>query len=228
MLTIDNLIAGYDKDTVLDELTLHLQPSCVHGLVGLNGSGKTTLFQCLYGFLSPQKGSINWNGQALQRKDLAMLPTQNYFYTNLTGREYLRLFPTNNGEFSVEAWQELFQLPLDELAENYSTGMKKKLAILGVLKRNKNLLLLDEPFNGIDLETSRVIQVLLRKLKEKGKTILITSHILETLTSTCDFIHHLKDKTVKRSYTPDEIKELNLDVFQELEDRVEGLIDRAM
>jgi ABC-2 type transport system ATP-binding protein len=209
-------------------LNLTIEPDQIHGLVGLNGSGKTTLFNSIYGFIKSRKGSICWNEQPLLRGDVAFLETQNYFYSNITGREYLQLFTTENSSFDLEIWQNLFKLPLDDLIENYSTGMKKKLAILGVLKLDKPIILLDEPFNGIDIETGRIIKVLLEKLKQRNKTIIVSSHILETLTNTCDYIHYLENKKIKATYDKGSLKNIEQDIFKELEKRTSELIDKAI
>ncbi len=228
MLTINQLSVAYGKVPVLENLDLHLEPNRIHGIVGLNGSGKTTLFNAISGLVKQNRGSIAWNGKPVSRKDIALLETQNYFYSNITGREHLRLFPSNAGTFNLEIWEDLFRLPLDELIDNYSTGMKKKLALLGILKLNKPVLLLDEPFNGLDLEAGRVIKVLLQKLKERNKTVIVSSHILETLTNSCDFVHHLENRKIKKTYGKDELAALERDLFREMEDRVDGLIEKAL
>lgn len=228
MLIIKELVVVYTKVTVLDNLNLTIEPNQIHGLVGLNGSGKTTLFNTIYGFVKSRKGSIYWNEQPLLRRDVAFLETQNYFYSNITGREYLQLFSTENSSFNLEIWQNLFKLPLDDLIDNYSTGMKKKLAIIGVLKLDKPILLLDEPFNGIDIETSRIIKVLLEKLKQRNKTIIVSSHILETLTNTCDYIHYLENNKIKTTYDKGSLQNIDQDIFKELEKRTSELIDNAI
>lgn len=227
MFTINDLSFAYGKNLVLNNLSLNIDAGQVHGIVGLNGSGKTTLFNLTYGLLKPKTGSINWNDGILHRKQISFLETKNYFYSNITGREHLQLFSTDN-KFKIDIWQDLFKLPLDELIENYSTGMKKKLAILSVLKLNKPILLLDEPFNEIDLETSRIIMILLEKLKEKGKTILVSSHILETLTNTCDFIHHLENKGINKSYKKPEFVSLEQNIFRDFENEAKQKIDKAL
>jgi len=227
MLTIKDLTVSYGAAPVLKSLELFLEEGRIHGLVGLNGSGKTTLFHTLYGLKKADTGKITRNGAPLSRKKTALLETQNYFYAAITGREYLRLFRAP-GRFDLETWRELFRLPLDELIENYSTGMKKKLAFTGMLKLDKEILLMDEPFNGVDLETGRIIGMVLRRLREKGKTILITSHVLETLTGLCDYIHFLDRGIVRKTYIPEEMPGLEKDLFSELEDKLREQVDNAL
>jgi ABC-2 type transport system ATP-binding protein len=228
MLTVNSLTVSYGKTTVLDNLNLEAEEGMIHGLAGINGSGKTTLFHTIYGFIKPDTGSIQLNGQPLSRKKIALLETQNYFYSNIKGKEYLNLFPNPGGTFSIEPWQELFRLPLDDLIEDYSTGMKKKLALTGILKLDKPILLLDEPFNGIDMEAVRIIQLLLVRLKEKGKTIIITSHILETLTSICDHIHILENKNITRNYRKSDFEKISQYLFGEMEEQLRNKINLGL
>jgi ABC-2 type transport system ATP-binding protein len=204
MFTIENLQVGYKKaEPVLKGLNLSIETGKVHGFVGLNGSGKTTLLNTLYGFITPETGQIFYNGHPLKRKDIAYLEAENYFYPYMTGREYLSLFPQGNTTFDVAYWQHLFSLPLDEITENYSTGMRKKLALIAVLKQDKPILILDEPFNGLDLESSFLLTALLEQLQSKETTILITSHIYESLTNCCHYIHYLSNGIINQSCSKD-------------------------
>jgi ABC-2 type transport system ATP-binding protein len=201
MLTIENLTVGYKKEVnVLKGLSLSMGTGKIHGFAGLNGSGKTTLLNTLYGFITPSAGHIAYKNQPLKRKDIAYLEAENYFYPYMTGREYLSLFPEGKVTFDIDRWQQLFSLPLDEITENYSTGMRKKLALLAVLKQDKPVLILDEPFNGLDLESSFLLTTILEQLQSKGTTLLITSHIYESLTGCCHYIHYLTDGLIKHSY----------------------------
>jgi ABC-2 type transport system ATP-binding protein len=201
MLTIENLTVGYKKEApVLKGLSLSMETGKVHGFVGLNGAGKTTLLNTIYGFVVPSAGQIAYDAQPLQRRDIAYLEAENYFYPYMTGREYLSLFPEGKTVFDIAHWQQLFALPPDEITENYSTGMRKKLALLAVLKQDKPILILDEPFNGLDLEGSFLLTTILEQLQNKGTTLIITSHIYESLTGCCNYIHYLSDGIIKHSY----------------------------
>jgi ABC-2 type transport system ATP-binding protein len=197
MITINSLTVSYGAVTVLRNLSLDLSLGQIHGIVGLNGSGKTTLLNALFGLKNNDTGQIYYLGNKLSRKQVSYLVTDNYFYPNITGNEYLALF--NNQKFQAENWNTLFGLPLNQLIDNYSTGMKKKLALMGIFKQDKPILLLDEPFNGLDMETTRIIGSILLKLKELGKTVLVTSHVLSTLTHSCDQIHYLETGAIKSS-----------------------------
>jgi len=201
MFTIQNLHVSYHKGKeILKGVNLTMEPGKTHGFVGLNGAGKTTLLNTIYAFIKPEEGSVSLNGQSLRRQDLAYLEAENFFYTYMTGREYLNLFPAGASGFSMEGWEKLFSLPLDDITESYSTGMKKRLALLAVIKQDRPVLILDEPFNGLDLEGTHLLSMILLRLHERGKTILITSHIYETLTGCCDYIHYLNSGLIQESY----------------------------
>ena len=227
MISIKDLSFSYKKNQhIIKDLSLELKDSYIHGVVGLNGSGKTTLLNTIFGVLKPSEGEITYDGKIISKKDISFLPTENFFYSNITGQEYLSIF--KNNDFKTETWNNLFQLPLDDTIDTYSTGMKKKLALMGILKINKSIMILDEPFNGLDIETSRIIRSILLKLKDKGKTIMITSHIMETLTNMCDSIHYLEGGRIKHSKEKKDFKEFEEEIFSSIENKNKGLIDELV
>jgi ABC-2 type transport system ATP-binding protein len=216
MISIHNLHIAYNEQTVLKDLNATFASGQVHGIVGLNGTGKTTLLNTLFGFHKPTSGKILYQGKQLSKKHVAYLETTNYFYSNITGQEYLQLFAKEKATY--KAWNESFQLPLNELIEGYSTGIKKKLALMGVLLQDKPVLLLDEPFNGLDLESIWLVKHMLAQIKQ-SKTILLTSHILETLTSTCDYIYKLGNKTITHTYSREQFGLLQEQLYLELDEK---------
>jgi ABC-2 type transport system ATP-binding protein len=224
MLTIDNLTFAYEKDLILENLCLNLEPAKIHGIVGLNGSGKTTLLNCIFGSLLRQTGKIEFNGSDLTKKHIGYLETVNYFYPKITGGEYLRLFKTKNRNFNIEKWNDFFVLPLNREVEEYSTGMKKKLAFTAVLCLDKPFMILDEPFNGLDLETNQLLKRILLILKENGKTILLTSHILEVLVSVSDTISYLNNKKIEFTITHESYGELEHRIFSVHQDKTDGIL----
>ena len=201
MLTIDNLSVSYGTHTVLSQLDLSLERGGIHGIVGFNGAGKTTLLNAIYG-IPVQRDCIRFDGMPLSRRDIAYLETESFFYSRITGRDYLKLFQARSGGFDFETLCSVFSLPLDHFVDSYSTGMKKKLALTGILSLDRKVLLLDEPFNGLDLESVSVLQLALRKLRAAGKLVVVTSHILESLSPLCDAIHLLQDGRIYKSYHP--------------------------
>ena len=215
MITISNLTISYNGKKVIDDLNLSIEEGFIHGIVGLNGAGKTTLLNTLFGLKKADAGTMLFDNQKLNKKAVAYLVTENFFYSNITGREYLNLF--KNDAFKTEEWNRLFGLPLDRIIDGYSTGMKKKLALLGILKQDKSLMILDEPFNGLDIETNRIIRMILLRLKEKNKTIIVTSHIIETLTNLCDFIHYLEGGVIKFTRDKSGFSEFEQEVFAKIE-----------
>ena len=210
MISIKDLTVSYQKGVnVLDSLDLLLNDNTINGIVGLNGVGKTTLFNSIFGLIRKDKGEVLFDGQKLTKKEIAYLPAENFFYSFITGREYLSLFDQSD----IDKWNGLFKLPLDKTIDDYSTGMKKKLALLGVIRQNKPIIMLDEPFNGLDIETSHLLKLILLRLKEAGKTLIISSHILESLTSVCDCIHYLESGKVRFSRDKERFDELEKDIF---------------
>ena len=223
MITIKNLDISYLKNKkVIDSLNLTMEENTINGIVGLNGTGKTTLLNAIYGLKKPDSGTITLKEAALTKREIAYLVTENFFYSNITGREYLSLF--KNKQFNDDKWNELFLLPLNQIIDGYSSGMKKKLAIIGILKQDKPIIILDEPFNGLDIETSRIIRSILLRLKKRGKTIIITSHIIETLTNLCDYIHYLENGKIKYGREKKEFAEFEKEIFKTIETKNENLI----
>jgi len=226
MISIKELNLSYGDLKVIQSLDLSIEENRIHGIVGLNGAGKTTLLNAIYGLKKIESGTITQNGAKITKKDVSFLPTENFFYSNITGKEYLSLF--KNPGFETQKWNKLFSLPLEQIIDSYSTGMKKKLAIMAVLKQDKTIMILDEPFNGIDLETSRIVRSVLLRLKEKGETIIVTSHIIETLTNLCDQIHYLEDGKILFTKEKSEFSEFERELFQSIEKKNSTLISDLM
>ncbi len=220
MLKINQLQVSYTSHLVLDDLQLDFHEGEIHGILGMNGSGKTTFFNSVYGRLKRSNGTIEFRGKELEQGAVAYLETEDFFYSFMKGREYLNLLFKNADNTLIDEWNELFQLPLNEFVDNYSTGMKKKLSFLGCIALDRPILILDEPFNGIDLESSEVLYQILSKLKTKSKTILLSSHILHSLTSICDRISYLDQKKIQYTYPQNE--------FPVLEDKLKELIHQKI
>jgi ABC-2 type transport system ATP-binding protein len=176
-------------------------------LVGENGSGKTTLFRCITG-LEKYKGEIS--SDVIKLKDsLGVLFTDPFFFSKITGKEYIQLLSNARGETLQDIEEKnIFDLPLNEFASNYSTGMKKKLALLAILLQENQYYILDEPFNGIDIQSNIIVTEIIHKLRDLGKTILMSSHIFSTLYDTCDEIYLLDNGSIIKRVFKEDFKKL--------------------
>ena len=228
MISIKDLSVKFNDTQILNNINIDFVKRNVHGIVGLNGAGKTTFFNVLAKTLRPDTGVVKQNNVVLTIKDTAYLETVNFFYSRITGAEYLKIFKQTNSDFSLTILQDYFKLPLDELVENYSTGMKKKLALLGVLKQDKPVFILDEPFNGLDLETNKILEIIITTLKQKDKTVFVSSHIIEPLLTTCDTIHLLEKGTFVKSFDKNDFDKIDDELFSKLKNEAKQIIATAL
>ncbi|MFN9327287.1 MAG: ATP-binding cassette domain-containing protein [Flavobacteriales bacterium] len=223
MITITDLRCAYGERTVLDIPNCTFAPG-VHGLVGLNGAGKSTLLNALYGFGRNSEARVQWKGEDMNHRNTAFQEAENYFHPGITGREYLELFMSGKGASDVHVLNDLLEVPLDALITPYSTGMKRKLALLGALCLGRDVLLLDEPMNGLDLASVRVLEAIIRRLAERGRTVLITSHVLGPLVTLCDRIHLLQHGRFERVFERCDTAGLEEALFAELDERTAQLM----
>ncbi len=228
MINVQGLSVSFNHHEVLKNITIGFEKGLVHGIVGLNGAGKTTFFNVLAKMLKPDSGELKQSESTLEIKDTAYLETNNFFFSRITGNEYLKIFKQTNTEFNLTALQEYFKLPLDELIENYSTGMKKKLALLAVLKQNKPVFILDEPFNGLDLETNKILEIIILSLRQQQKTVFVSSHIIDPLLTTCDKIHLLENGCFIKTYLKTDFLKIEEDLFGKLKSEATMSISKAI
>lgn len=211
MIVVQNLSKKYGTKEVLKNINIQFDRGKVYGIVGENGAGKTTLFRCIAD-LEDYEGEINSNSASIKNQ-LGLLLTEPFFFQKITGKEYIQLL-CNARNIKISDIQErnIFDLPLGQYASSYSTGMKKKLALTAILLQNNDYFILDEPFNGVDIQSNIMITEIIHKLKSLGKTIIISSHIFSTLSDTCDEIHVLSNgnfiKSVQKEDFPDLEKEM--------------------
>lgn len=215
MIQVYKLSKNYGRLEVLKSLEMKLMEGKAYGIVGENGSGKTTLFRCLTG-LENYVGQID-SPYDILKNHIGFLETNPYFLTRVTAREHLQLF-CNARNIRIHDFEEknIFDLPLNQYAETYSTGMKKKLAITGLLIQNNDILILDEPFNGVDIHSNMMILEMIKKWKAAGKTLLISSHIFSTLVESCDEIHLMSEGRFTQQFERHE--------FHQLEEQMRGFI----
>jgi ABC-2 type transport system ATP-binding protein len=227
MLEILNLRKAFGSHVVLHEVNLALRPGTIHGLVGANGAGKTTLINCLYGLEKDYTGTIRNAAGRPVRERTGLLPYEPYFYPRLTGREYLEFCLQARGRPIADftGWNQLLELPLDQFADEYSAGMRKKLALLALLVQHFDYLILDEPFNGLDLEANLLLKEILKRLRDRGTGILLTSHILGALTETSDEISVLMGGRIQRHYPAAEFGTLEQDLLDSLHRGKLALLD---
>ena len=208
MIKIKELSKLFGNKEVLKNLSMEFSTGNVYGIVGENGAGKTTLFRCIAG-LESYSGEIISDVKPL-KNHLGLLLTEPFFFTMMTGREYIRLLCNARGKTNVDIDNKnIFDLPLDQYASTYSTGMKKKLAITAILLQENEYFILDEPFNGVDIQSNIILTEIILKLKELNKIVIISSHIFSTLSDTCDEIHLLRKG--------EQIKSVNKTGFKDLE-----------
>lgn len=191
MIVIEQLAKSYGSRQVLQNINLTFAQGGVYGIVGENGAGKTTLFRCIAG-LESYEGTITC-ATGILKNSLGYLPTEAFFFAHITGREYLQML-CNARQKPLPDLQasNIFELPLDQYVSSYSTGMKKKLGIMAILLQGNDYFILDEPYNGVDIQSNLLITEIILKLKSLRKTILISSHIFSTLQDTCDEIYWLQ------------------------------------
>lgn len=228
MINIHQLHISFDKKVVLNNLNATFQEPQIIGIAGLNGAGKSTFFNALAGVIKTEKGVFTQHQNPLDFKTVAYLETNNFFYSNITGNEYLGIFKHSNTQFQLDVLQAHFKLPLDDLIETYSTGMKKKLALLGILKQNKEIYLFDEPFNGLDLESNKIVEWIITALFNKGKTIFISSHIIDPLLSICHQICYLEDGVFTRIFNKENFHEVEEAIFTKLKQQSQEQIQGAI
>ncbi len=214
MIKIKELSKLFGNKEVLKNLSMEFSKGNVYGIVGENGAGKTTLFRCIAG-LESYSGEIISDVMPL-KNHLGLLLTEPFFFTMMTGREYIRLLCNARGKTNVDIDNKnIFDLPLEQYASTYSTGMKKKLAITAILLQENEYFILDEPFNGVDIQSNIILTEIILKLKELNKVVIISSHIFSTLSDTCDEIHLLRKG--------EQIKSVNKTGFKDLEQEMKEI-----
>lgn len=208
MIEVKNLTKKYGSQLCLDDMSFSLPEGHVCGIVGENGAGKSTLFRCLNGLES-------FDGEVIIPQGLSMgfLMDTQYFYSYVTGREYvefcLKASKKDSAIARIDEMNSVMGLPLEKYASRYSLGMKKRLALLALMLQEHDVIVMDEPFNGLDLIGTIVLKRWIREQRDKGRTVLLSSHIISSLTEICDTIHYIHAGKLLKSFnhaTPDEIE----------------------
>jgi ABC-2 type transport system ATP-binding protein len=212
MIEIDQLTKQYGTIKALENIRLRFDDGQVVGIVGENGAGKTTLFRCMAG-LEDCEGQITTSESKPLKNNLGFLPAEPYFFPKITAKEYIQLL-ANARKIKIENIDDknIFDLPLNRYASTFSTGMKKKLATLAILLQGNQYFILDEPFNGVDIQSNLIITEIIHRLKALNKTIIISSHIFSTLSDTCDEIHLLQKGHLIQSVKKEAFGELEAEM----------------
>ncbi len=233
MLKIEHLTKIYGEKKAVDDLSLHIHPGEIYGFIGHNGAGKTTTLKSCCGILQYDSGEIYVDGQSMKqeplacKKKLAYIPDNPDLYEFMTGIQFLNFVADI---FEVRAAERLrrirrladdFELTADlaQPISAYSHGMKQKLAIISALLHEPKLIIMDEPFVGLDPKASHLLKELMRGACDRGGAIFFSTHVLEVAEKLCDRIAIIKGGRLIRSGTMDEVKgDTSLeDVFLELE-----------
>ena len=206
-IEVSNVSRKLGNEEVLKNINLELESGKIYGFIGRNGSGKTMLFRTICGFLKPDTGYVKVDGRDLYKnnefpKDTAALLEKPNYISDLTGFENLKLLSKIKNIINDDQIMETLKLvnlenEADKKFKKYSLGMKQKLGIAGVLMEDPKIMILDEPFNGLDDESAEKIRKILLKEKEKGKLILIATHIKEDIEILGDVIYKMDKGVIK-------------------------------
>ena len=234
MLNIQHLSKAYGEKKAVDDLSLHIAPGEIYGFIGHNGAGKTTTLKAVAGILNYDEGTILVDGVDNRKNPLdckrriAYIPDNPDIYDFMTGIKYLNFVADIFGVGSAERqerirkYADLFELTgdLGQAVATYSHGMKQKLAIISAFIHEPKLILMDEPFVGLDPKAAHILKGMMRELCDKGGAIFFSTHVLEVAEKLCNKVAIIKDGRLIRQGTMEEVKgDTSLDqVFLELED----------
>ena len=233
MLKIEHLTKTYGEKKAVDDLNLHIHPGEIYGFIGHNGAGKTTTLKSVVGILQFDQGEILIDGQSIQtdplacKREIAYIPDNPDLYDYMTGIKYLNFIADVFGiraqdrQIRIRKYAYLFELTAD-LAQPiaaYSHGMKQKLAIIAAWLHQPKLIIMDEPFVGLDPKASHLLKGMMRDVCDEGGAIFFSTHVLEVAEKLCDKVAIIKDGKLIRSGTMEEVKgdDSLEEVFLELE-----------
>ena len=233
MLQINHLTKVYGEKKAVDDLTLHIAPGEIYGFIGHNGAGKTTTLKSVAGILNFDSGEILIGGKSVKndplacKKQIAYIPDNPDLYEFMTGFGYLNfiadIFGVSAAERKsrIERYADIFELTkdLNQSIAAYSHGMKQKLAIISAWIHEPKLIIMDEPFVGLDPKASHLLKGMMREVCTGGGAIFFSTHVLEVAEKLCDKVAIIKAGSLIRSGTMDEVKgdDSLEEVFLELE-----------
>ena len=233
MLKIEHLTKTYGEKKAVEDLNLHIKPGEIYGFIGHNGAGKTTTLKAVVGILQFDAGEIRIDGKSIQtdplacKRDIAYIPDNPDLYDYMTGIKYLNFIADIFGvsaadrQERIRKYADLFELT-EDLAQPisaYSHGMKQKLAIIAAWLHQPKLIIMDEPFVGLDPKAAHQLKGMMREVCDEGGAIFFSTHVLEVAEKLCDKVAIIKGGKLIRSGTMEEVKgdDSLEDVFLELE-----------
>ena len=234
MLKIEHLTKTYGEKKAVDDLSLQIRRGEIYGFIGHNGSGKTTTLKAVTGILQFDEGEILIDGKSVRtspvecKREIAYIPDNPDLYDYMTGIKYLNfiadIFAVSAADRQdrIRKYADLFELTAD-LAQPiaaYSHGMKQKLAIIAAWLHQPKLIIMDEPFVGLDPKASHLLKGMMREVCDEGGAIFFSTHVLEVAEKLCDKVAIIKGGKLIRSGTMEEVKgdDSLEEVFLELED----------
>ena len=234
MLKIEHLTKTYGEKKAVDDLSLHIQAGEIYGFIGHNGAGKTTTLKSVAGILQFDGGEILVDAKSVRtqplecKKEIAYIPDNPDLYEYMTGIKYLNFIADIFGvdaqtrQERIRKYADLFELTAD-LAQPiaaYSHGMKQKLAIISAWLHDPKLIIMDEPFVGLDPKAAHTLKGMMRELCDAGGAIFFSTHVLEVAEKLCDKVAIIKGGKLIRSGTMEEVKgdDSLEEVFLELEE----------
>lgn len=233
MLKIQHLTKVYGTKKAVDDLSLHIQSGEIYGFIGHNGAGKTTTLKSVVGILQFDSGEIYINGKSIKedplgcKSDTAYIPDNPDLYDYMSGIKYLNfvadIFGINEKERNecIHKYSDMFEITSDlaQPISAYSHGMKQKLAIISAWIHSPKLIIMDEPFVGLDPKASHLLKEMMREVCDNGGAIFFSTHVLEVAEKLCDKVAIIKGGKLIRSGTIEEVKgdDSLEEVFLELE-----------
>ena len=233
MLRIEHLTKIYGEKKAVDDLSLHILPGEIFGFIGHNGAGKSTTIKSAVGILKFDEGTITIRGKNLMddpvacKRDLAYIPDNPDMYEFMSGIKYLNFIadvfaiPAAERQEKIKKYADLFELTQDlaQPISAYSHGMKQKLAVIAAWLHDPKLIVMDEPFVGLDPKASHLLKEMMREHCNKGGAIFFSTHVLEVAEKLCDKVAIIKQGKLVKVGTMEEVKgdESLEEVFLELE-----------
>lgn len=234
MLKINNLTKKYADKVAVNNLSLHIAPGEIYGFIGHNGAGKTTTLKSIAGILDYDSGEILIDGKSAKSEPLACkavtayIPDNPDIYDFMTGIQYLNfiadVFKVSDSErySRISEYAKMFEIEdsLNDLIGTYSHGMKQKLVIISALIHSPKLIMMDEPFVGLDPKATHQLKQIMRNICDNGGAIFFSTHVLEVAEKLCDKVAVIKGGNLVASGTVDEVKGNSSleDAFLEMEE----------